>query len=202
MNHPTTTPSSARPLRALAACVLGAACLSGCVDTRAVEQVRADAMALRERLDERARHWDEALAGVPEGDPIKPHIEAEAAQAQAALGALDAGIARIDQVLAEAAKPTDPLTETVGAASPLVPPPVRGPLMLGAAALVVGLRAWRLKAGLTSVARGIQVAMREDEEFRTCFRKHADTFRATQTPTAKRVIDGVTGRPPLVPLPL
>lgn len=176
--------------------------LSGCGGMQAAEAFRADAHALRQSLDARAGQWDETLGNLPPDDPARPRVEAEAARARAAVATVDAGIARIDEVLAEAAKPGDPLTETVGAASPLLPMPLRGPLMLGAAAVVVGLRAWRLKSGLASVARGLSVALREDEEFRACFGKHANTFRATQTPTARRVIDEVTHTGPMVRLPV
>ena len=176
--------------------------MSGCADMHALDEFRADANTLRQSLEARADRWDDTLGKMAADDPARPRAEAEATQARAAVATVDAGIARIDEVLAEAAKPTDPLTETVGAASGLLPMPLRGPLVLGAAAVVVGLRAWRLKTGLASVARGLSVALREDEEFRTCFGKHANTFRATQTPTAKRVIDEVTHAGPMVRLPV
>lgn len=185
-------------LMALAAVLV----MSGCTDMQALGEFRADAQALRQSLNARADQWDETLGKMPADDPARTRAEAEAAQTRAAVATVDAGIARIDEVLEEAAKPTDPLTETVGAASRLLPMPLRGPLVLGAAAAVVGLRAWRLKTGLASVARGLSVALREDEEFRTCFGKHANTFRATQTPTAKRVIDEVTHTGPMVRLPV
>lgn len=171
----------------------------GCTDMQAVHAFRTDARALKESLDAKAGRQQAELDALPPDDPARAQIAAAKSQTEAAAAVVNAGIARIDEVLAEAAKPSDPLTETVGAATPLLPMPLRGPLLLGSAAAVIGLRAWRLKAGLASVARGLSVAMREDEEFRTCFGKHADTFRATQTPTAKRVIDQVTGNHPARP---
>ncbi len=195
-------------VRALAGGVIGwilVLTTQGCTDMQAVHSFRADAQALRQSLDAKADRRQHELDTLPPDDPARPLVLAEKAQAEAAAAVVDAGLARLDEVLAEAAKPSDPFTETVGAATPLLPLPLRGPLLLGTAAAVLGLRAWRLKAGLASVARGLSVAMREDEEFRTCFGKHADTFRATQTPTAKRVIDQVTrDRPaqPMVGLPI
>ncbi|MBK7403246.1 MAG: hypothetical protein IPJ41_01100 [Phycisphaerales bacterium] len=141
-------------------------------------------------------------ASLPTEDPQRPQADALAAAARAREQVIAAGIARIDEVLAEAANPTDPLSETVGAAAPLLPISLRGPLVLGTAALVTALRAWRLKAGLSSVARGLSAAMREDEEFRACFMRHANTFRSTQTPTAKRVVDEATSPKPLLALPI
>lgn len=176
--------------------------MSGCADMEAVQGFRADAKALRQSLDARAGQWEQELDALLADDPARPMVEAEAAEAKAAVAAVDAGLARLDEVIAESVKPSDPLSETVGAAAPLLPMPLRGPLVLGAAAAVVSLRAWRLKSGLASVARGLSAAMREDEEFRTCFGKHADTFRATQTPTAKRVIDEVTNPGVMLRLPV
>ncbi|MCC7387896.1 MAG: hypothetical protein IT431_03920 [Phycisphaerales bacterium] len=192
-------------LTTLTACGLTGALLlagPGCADLQATQAFRADALALRETLDARAAQWQEAMDTLPKGDPMRPALEAGQRQAQAAVVTLDEGITRLDAVLAETVKPTDPITETVGAASPLLPMSLRGPLLLGAAALVTGLRAWRLKAGLASVARGLSVALREDEEFRACFQRHADTFRSTQTPTAKRVVDEVTAHHPPLALPI
>lgn len=176
--------------------------VGGCADLDAARTFRADAAGLREALDAQAARWQETLDALPPDDPARAAIESERAQSAAAVAALDAGLARVDQIIAEASQPTDPLTQTVGAASPLLPMSVRGPLLLGAAAVVAGLRAWRLKTGLASVARGFSAALREDEEFRACFSRHANTFRATQTPTAKRVIDEATGGKPMLVLPV
>jgi hypothetical protein len=183
-------------------CILLATALAGCADPQAIRAFRADAAALHETLEADAARWEAQATETPPQDPALPQIRAEAEAARARERVLAAGLARIDEVIAEAENPTDPISETVGAASPLLPPPLRAPLALGAAALVVAIRAWRLKAGLASVARGLATAMREDEEFRACFARHANTFRATQTPTAKRVVDEVTARRPLLALPV
>jgi phytoene dehydrogenase-like protein len=175
---------------------------AGCADLEAARAFRADAAGLRDSLNAQAARWEATLDALPAGDPARPAVEAERAQAQAAAALVEAGLARVDEVLAEATQPTDPLTQTVGAASPLLPMSLRGPLLLGAAAVVAGLRAWRLKAGLSSVARGLSAALREDEEFRACFTRHADTFRSTQTPTAKRVVDELTSTRPMLALPI
>jgi hypothetical protein len=176
--------------------------VGGCADVEAARAFRADAAVLRESLDARAARWQETLDSLPAGDPGRAAVESERARVAGVVAALDAGLARVDEVITEAEKPSDPLTQTVGAVSPLLPISVRGPLLLGAAGVVAGLRAWRLKAGLASVAKGLSVALREDEEFRACFKRHANTFRATQTSTAARVIDEVTGGKPLLALPI
>lgn len=204
---PCPTPRTHRPptasLAALAALALASVLgLPGCAGLEDVHAFRADADALRVSLEADARRWGEIRDALPSDHPDRTEAEAQGIQARAAAEAVGAGLARIDQIAREASKPTDPLTETISAAGPLLPPPLRAPLLLGAAALVVGARAWRLKAGLASVARGLAAALREDEEFRACFRRHADTFRATQTPTAKRIIDETTRPGPLLRLPL
>ena len=176
--------------------------IGGCADLDAARAFRADTAALRDSFDTQAARWQERLDTLPPDDPARPTLEAEKAQAEAALAAMDMGLARLDEVIAEVVQPTDPITQTVGAASSLLPMSLRGPLLLGAAGVVAGLRAWRLKAGLASVAKGLSAAMREDEEFKACFTRHANTFRSTQTPTAKRVIDEAVGNKPLVALPI
>lgn len=176
--------------------------LGGCADLDAARAFRADAAALRDSLDTQAAHWQETLDALSPDDPARSMVETQKAQTEAAASALNAGLARIDEVITEALQPTDPITQTVGAASPLLPMSLRGPLLLGAAAAVAGLRAWRLKTGLASVAKGLSVAMREDEEFKQCFTRHANTFRSTQTTTAKRVIDEATGSKPMLTLPI
>jgi hypothetical protein len=175
---------------------------SGCTGLESVRAFRADAAKLHEAMETDARRWESSASGLAPDDPAAPQFLAEAAEARARAQLLAAGIARIDEVLAEAENPSDPISQTVGAVSPLLPMSLRGPVVLGAAALVAGLRAWRLKRGLASVARGLATAMREDEEFRACFARHANIFRSTQTPTAKRVVDEVTGSKGLVCLPV
>jgi hypothetical protein len=163
---------------------------------------RADAAELHRALEADAARWENEASGLPPDDPALPALLAQAADARAREQTLAAGLARIDEIIAEAENPTDPVSQTVDAATPLLPVSLRGPLVLGAAALVAVLRAWRLKSGLASVARGLTTAMREDEEFRACFARHANTFRATQTPTAKRVVDEVTAPKRLLALPV
>lgn len=190
----------------LGACTLVTGVLlvaQGCApDLQAARAFRADAQALRDDLDTRAAQWKETLDTLPQDDPARSAVQAQQTRARAAASTLDAGLTQLDAVIDEAVKPTDPITETVGAASPLLPMSLCGPLLLGAAAVVTGLRAWRLKAGLASVARGLSTALREDEEFRACFQRHANTFRSTQTPTAKRVVDEATANKPMLTLPL
>ncbi|HZW09670.1 MAG TPA: hypothetical protein VFF69_07185 [Phycisphaerales bacterium] len=175
---------------------------SGCADLESARAFRADAAHLHQALEADASRWESEASGLPPEDPALPSVQSRAAAARAREQALAAALARIDEVIAEAENPTDPISQTVDAASPLLPVSVRGPLLLGAAALVAGVRAWRLKSGLASVARGLATAMREDEEFRACFARHANTFRSTQTPTAKRIVDEVTGSKRLVALPV
>lgn len=174
----------------------------GCTDLQSAQQFRAQAHQLSASLDAQAQAKRHALEAMDPSDPLWPDAQLALQSAQTQAQAAQAGVEQLDKILGEAMKPTDPLSQTIKAAGPLLPYPMRTPLLLGAAALVAGVRSWRLKAALASVAKGFQTAMREDEEFQACFAKHANTFRSTQTPTAKRIIDQATKSSNTLTLPV
>jgi hypothetical protein len=134
-------------------------------------------------------------------DPARADAEAALARAKATEAAADAATQQVDLVLNRAAHPDDALGQAVGLASPWLPEPVRVPLALGAALVVSLVRAVQLKQGMASIAQGLNKAMAEDEQFKSSFKRHANTFRTIQTPLAKKVVDQ-TLRPPLLRLPV
>ena len=174
----------------------------GCADLESAKTFRTQAQSLNKALWQEADRTQAALANLPPDAPQRAAAQTAADLALAQAKTVQAGVEKIDRVISQAENPTDPISQSIRAASPLVPLPLRGPLLLGGAMLVAGLRSWRLKAALASVARGFQTALREDKDFQACFAKHANTFRSTQTPTAKRIIDHIkaTNKPGLLPI--
>ena len=174
----------------------------GCADLRSAKAFQSQAHQLGQLLEQNAQQQQAAVEKLPPDSPDRPQAQQAADLAQAQAHTIQAGIEQIDAILSQAEKPTDPITQSIQSASPLLPLPLRTPLLLGAAALVAGLRSWRLKTALTSVAKGFQTALREDKEFQACFAKHANTFRSTQTPTAKRIIDQTkaAAKPGILPI--
>ncbi len=175
---------------AVATALAGAALiLPACVASEDVERVRSEAASLQRSLEADAAEWARRAESLPKGDPLRESATARQAASEAGAAAVRAALSSLEHAIAESNNPSDPVGQAVAA---WLPEPARLPALLALGALGAAARAWRLKAGLASVARGIDAAMREDEEFRACFRRHADTFRATQTPTAKRVVDEAT----------
>lgn len=184
----------------VATALVGAALtLPACVAPEDVERVRAEAASLQRTLEEDAAAWARRAESLPTDDPFRESAAARQAASEAGAVAVRAALSSLEHAIAESNNPTDPVGQTVAA---WVPEPARIPALLALAALGAAARAWRLKSGLASVARGIDAAMREDEEFRACFKRHADTFRATQTPTAKRVVDEATRNALMLRLPV
>lgn len=185
---------------ALVGAVVGTALVfSGCVAAEEVERVRAEAASLQRSLEADAAEWGRLAESLPEGDPLRESAVSRQAASEAGAAAVRAALSSLERAIAESNNPSDPVCQAVSA---WMPGPARLPALLALGALGAAARAWRLKAGLASVARGIGAAMREDEEFRSCFRRHADTFRATQTPTAKRVVDEATREGLMLRLPV
>jgi hypothetical protein len=166
----------------------------GCQSLAGAERFRSEALALRHTLEKETALWESRVASLPADHPLGPEAAASLARARQRLRAMDAAIGDLDQVIEEAANPSDTLTRTVGALAPLAPEPFHLPLILGAALIVTFARAAQLKRGMVSIARGIHKAMEEDPQFESTFRKHANTFRTIQTATARRVVDETTGR--------
>jgi hypothetical protein len=163
--------------------------VGGCVDLPRVEAFRSDVAGLSRDWAAQSRALERRLAAMKADDPLRPDARAALARAKAKEAAAEAAVEQVDLVMARAKNPDDPLGQSVGMLSPLLPEPVRWPLALGAALVASLLRARQLKDGMTSIARGLDKAMEADPEFASGFKKHANTFRSIQTPIAKRVID-------------
>ncbi|MCL4741510.1 MAG: hypothetical protein KJZ54_04830 [Phycisphaerales bacterium] len=189
----------ARPLAVATALAGASLALCACVVPEDVERVRAEAATLQRTLETDAAEWSRRSESLPEGDPFRESATARQAASEAGAAAVRAALSSLEHAIAESNNPSGPVSQAVAA---WVPGPARLPALLALGALGAAARAWRLKAGLASVARGIDAAMREDEEFRACFKRHADTFRATQTPTAKRVVDEATRDALMLRLPV
>jgi hypothetical protein len=168
--------------------------VAGCQSTADALRFRAGAMEFRDTLQQEAALWESRVAALPADHPLGPEAAASLARARSKLAKIEAAIGEMNMVIEEAANPTDTLTRAVGAIAPLAPEPARLGLLLGAALTVTVARAAQLKRGMASIARGIQKAMEEDEDFRRTFRRHANTFRAIQTAAARRVVDETTHR--------
>ena len=177
----------------------------GCVDMSVlgeVEAMRNQAAQLRDELHAESAAWDRRLAALRPDDPLRAEAVASRDAARAREAAVASAVSVADATLARANAPDDTLTQAAKGVSPLVPEPVRTPLVLGAALVASLLRAAQLKRGLASVAEGMSKAMSEDGAFRERFKAHANTFRTIQTRVARRVIDETTGAKKLVRLPV
>ncbi len=182
--------------------VLAAGLLGGCVDMAAVETMRQSAAQARDDLAGQVEALESLRETFPDGSPEAADADALAAAASAKVAAIEAAIARIDQTLAEANNPSDGLTRAAQGVSPLLPEPVRLPLVLGAALAATLLRAGQLKRGAASMARSINKALESDGEFRQAFARHADTLRSIQTRTAQRIVDQASAKRTLPALPI
>jgi hypothetical protein len=176
--------------------------LGGCVGMGEVEAMRAQAAELRDDLHAQSAAWERRLAVLWPGDPLRGDAQAALDTARAKEAAITAAVSAADAALARAKDPGDTLTQAARGVSPLLPEPVRTPLILGAALAASLLRAAQLKRGLASVAQGMQKAMDEDQQFRERFKAHANTFRTIQTRVARRIVDETTGARPMVRLPV
>lgn len=157
--------------------------LGGCAGFGDVQQFRDQAAVLRDDMAREREAWERAAAEAPLTSEARAQAEEGAAQARAGEHAADAAVHGADALM------DDPIGVVVGAVAPWVPEPARTPLVLAGALVAAVVRGQKLKAGLRSVARGIDKAMQGDPEFAAGFRRNAHTFRTIQTPTAQRVVD-------------
>lgn len=170
--------------------VLGCVVMAtGCNGVGDLLAMRDRAAELRTQTAQQADTLRDQLDTLPADDPVRGEVAQQLAEAEAATASLDAAIARIDQVAAEAQHPTDPIGQVVGLVAPWIPAPVRAPLILGGALVGVGLRARQLRSGMVSIIKSLDRAMKDDEQFANKFKEHAGTFRALQTPLAQRIVD-------------
>jgi len=176
--------------------------ITGCTDLGAIRAMRDDAQRTRDVMGERAERLETLRERYPDESPVVPEIDASLARTRASIEALDAAVLQIDQVLEEAANPSDGLTRTAQGLGPYLPEPVRLPLVLGAALGATLLRSGQLKKGALSIAQSINKAVEGDEGFRDALARNAGTLRSVQTPTARRIVDQAGSRNILTALPI
>lgn len=165
-----------------------------CVTREEALESRASAVAARDHLLASATSLELELASLPDNDPARPELEARLARSRTGLEALAAGVAQIDAAFND--PPTNSPAETfLDSLVALVPGPWQAPVLLGGAGFALFLRSRQLRQGITSIARGIEIAKREDPVFRESFERHANTFRSIQSPVARKLVDTVTSRP-------
>ena len=174
----------------------------GCVDMKQVEAMRDEAAQLRDQLKAEEVSRQQRLDALKPGDSGRADVQASLDATRAKEAAVSAGLSRVDEAIAEAKNPSGPLTKAAGDVAPLIPEPVRTPLILGTALAASLLRSAQLKKGLASVAQGLDKAMEDDSEFKAKFKTHANTFRSIQTRTAQRVVDETTSDKPMLRLPV
>ncbi len=172
---------------------------AGCTTTDEAIEARSRAVAARDTLIAQTSDLEFRLANLPANDPARPDLESQLARSRTAAAKLSQGISLIDATLAST--PPSPEGELVDALDDLLPPVWRAPLLLGGVGLGLFLRSRQLRQGITTIAQGIEIAKREDPAFLEAFQRHANTFRSIQSPTARRVVDEITGtaRPAGVP---
>jgi hypothetical protein len=178
-----------------------AAGLGGCAGLEEAGSLRSRAAALQSHYGAESRAWERRLADMDEDDPLRPGIRAALARARAKEAAAAAAIEQVNQVVRESTNPYS-TGDAAGALALLVPDPLRVPLLLGSALALSLARAAQLKRGMASIARGLEKAMDDDEQFAGNFRRHANTFRTMQTRTARRVVDEATADRFMLRLPI
>lgn len=189
-----------RCLLPLVAAAATAALIPACADFGQVEGVREQAVDIRSRLEAQAADLEQRLAATSASDPARAEIETQLAGSRTALHAVTQGVGELDRAVAAADAPPSP-GDVAGSVAAFLPEPWRTSVVLGGTALAFLWRARQLKVGLRSVAKGIEVAKKQDEEFRKRFAEHATTFRSVQTSTAQKVVDEITS-PGKISLPI
>lgn len=164
---------------------------AGCVTSEEARASREQAIAARDRLVASSLDLQSRLASLAPDDPSRPTLEARLAHTRASISTLSDGIAVIDAGLRSAAQPTDPVVDVL---SEILPAPWRAPLLLGGVGLGLFIRSRQLRAGITTIAQGIEIAKSQDPLFKASFERHANTFRSIQSPLARKVVDTVTDR--------
>ncbi len=178
----------------LAALVLVGLCLGACASFEDLARTREQIQTLREQVRADIARLEHAADTLPPDMPEARDAQAALAELHAADGLLTAMLERLDAIVAESEHPSDPISQLVGLIAPWLPEPVRTPALLGSALFVSLWRGHRLKKGFRSVVAGIERAMKDDPDFSKAFRRNAQTFRAIQTPAARRLVDQVQRR--------
>lgn len=174
--------------------------LLACADLDQAQALRDQAAQIQARLDAQTNTLEQRLATTDPADPARADLEARLTSSRTALEAVSTAVHEVDRALERAKNPPSG-GAVAGSVAAFFPEPWRTPIVLGGAALAFLWRARQLKAGLRSVARGLEVAMREDEEFRKRFQANSNTFRSVQTSTAQRVVDEIKN-PGFLQLPI
>ena len=174
--------------------LFGLLALGGCVSPEAFQRAYDGVVEARERRAAEVLAIEGVLARPDLTQEDRAELEAALTEARALHGAADAAARRADQVMAETRDPRGPISQVVELVAPWIPEPARAPLVLGAAAAGVALRSLQWRRGLVSVIEGLDRAMKEDGDFAQQFKSHADLFRSSQTPLARRVVDDTVRR--------
>lgn len=177
--------------------VLGA--LVACVDMAQVKATRDQAAQVRESLATEVQGLQQRLDTLGPDDPARADIERQLQSSRTALESLTSAVGEVDKALANSAGAPS-VGQAAGSVAAFLPEPWRAPLILGAGLAAAIWRARQLKASLRSVVAGIEVAKREDDAFRARFAANANTFRATQTTLARKVVDEVAAGGPSLPI--
>jgi hypothetical protein len=180
------------------ACAIAAIVLGGCADWSQLEAAQTRAHDLARQLgdqralaEQRAAQAQQSAPSAPETQELKEIVERLKVQESVA----KQGSAELDTLLARAkGQSNDPIGQTIGTLSPLIPDPVKVPLALGAALVLSIGRSAQLKKAALSIAHGMENAMDQDEQFRARFKANAATFNLAQTPTAQRIVDQAQGK--------
>ncbi|MGD9789940.1 MAG: hypothetical protein AB7Q00_03250 [Phycisphaerales bacterium] len=168
--------------------------LPACTDTGRVLELRDQAAHVREQLAQEGTQIRGVLAQLPIDDPARPGLDAQLKSVDDAAQTLSAAIEQVDRALGNANNPTETegmVGTLTGTISSVLPTPWRVPVALGAALVAAVLRARQLKAGLASIAKSLEVAMRDDEQLKTSVKANAQTLRTIQTPVAQQIVDQV-----------
>jgi len=173
-------------LGVMAAMLIG---LGGCLRGEHLASLRDRALESSKQRQVEIERLAGALETMAPSHPDRGAFEAALAEAIALRAASDAMARRIEETLAQAESPTDPLSQLVGLIAPWTPEPVRTPLVLGGALAASVLRGWQLRRGLISVAEGIGEAMQSDPAFSERYKMNAGKVRAKQTGLAQKLVD-------------
>jgi hypothetical protein len=157
-----------------------------------ITSLRDRAAVAHTEIESEITSLEQARRDLAPGSPRAAATEAALAAASQRAASVQALVSQLDTLLDEAENPTDTLSGAAHALSPLIPEPARGPLLLAAGLGVALWRAGQLKRSAVSIVNGFEEAMRRDPAMREKIQGHADLFRASQTPTAKRIVDEVT----------
>lgn len=161
----------------------------GCVDSAQLLGLRQDAQLVRDQVDTQADRLEAAASDPGTPEEARRANAAAAQQVRARLDELDAGIAALDRIIDSGQTPEAVWGAVSESVVPALPEPFRSPVLLIGALGVALARAAQLKRAAGSIAKGIAKAAEKDEEFRSVFDRHADTFRGVQTPAARRIVD-------------